>query len=133
MSTVYLLQNQYSHFLDRSGDWVTSENNQSLYRTTYKDEAINQKVEFSVKNPQLRITITEASVNEKGKLQLANGDTTTSTDQHENEAENDIIPLDAVPTATASNENPLDTLNQELMFNSDEPNQSALVAEPITH
>lgn len=80
MSTVYLLQNQDKHFLDRSGAWVASDHMQSLYRTAYKDEAINQKVEFSVKNPHLRITITPATLNEKGKLQLVNGDIISTGD-----------------------------------------------------
>ncbi len=70
MSIVYLLQNQHQHFLDKSGEWVTPENTKALYRTEFKDEAINRKVEFSVKNADLRLTVTQATVGNNGQLDI---------------------------------------------------------------
>ena len=70
MSTVYLLKNQHDHYLDKAGEWVNGENSKSLYRTAHKDEAINQKLEFSVKNFELRIEVTEVEVSEKGTLKV---------------------------------------------------------------
>lgn len=74
MSIVYLLQNQNQHFLDKSGEWVTAENTKPLYRTQFKDEAINRKVEFSVKNFELRIVVTQATVAENGNLVIEQKD-----------------------------------------------------------
>ncbi|WP_086934067.1 hypothetical protein [Agarilytica rhodophyticola] len=71
MNTVYLLKNQHNEYLDKSGEWVVGDNQKSLFRSVYKDEALNQKAEFSVKNFELRITITEAEIDEKGRVILA--------------------------------------------------------------
>lgn len=125
MAIVYLLQNQDKHFLDRSGEWVTSENNQSLYRTTHKDEAINQKVEFSVKNPHLRIAVTEACLNEKGKLLLAGDETLATLPETEIEADTGSI--------IASTESVLDAFDREFIATEDELSQVAHDTEPTTH
>jgi len=74
MSTVYILKNQRNEFLDKSGNWVGGENSKSLYRSAHKDEAINQKVEFSVKQAALRISVSEAKLLDAGKLELSEED-----------------------------------------------------------
>lgn len=71
MSEVYLLKNQHDEYLEKSGEWVLDGDSKSLYRTEHKDEAINMKVEFSVKKPDIRITLEKARYDEKGKLVLA--------------------------------------------------------------
>lgn len=70
MTQVYLLKNQKDEFLDRSGDWVKSGDEKTLFKTIHKDEAINQRVEYTVKNPEMRIFIETAAVNDNGKLAL---------------------------------------------------------------
>lgn len=70
MTQVYLLKNQNDEFLDRSGEWVRSADEKTLFKTVHKDEAINQRVEYTVKNPELRIYIETAAVNDDGKLAL---------------------------------------------------------------
>ncbi len=70
MTQVYLLKNQNDEFLDRSGEWVKSGDEKTLFKTIHKDEAINQRVEYTVKNPELRIFIETAAVNDDGKLAL---------------------------------------------------------------
>lgn len=71
MSIVYLLQNQHSQYLGKSGEWIEGDAGLALYRSAFKDEAINQKVEFSVKSADLRISIVEASLGKNGKPELA--------------------------------------------------------------
>ncbi len=71
MIDVYLLRNQHHEYLDRSGEWVNGSESKSLYRTEFKDEAINQKVKFSVKNAELRIEIATGTVEGKGKVILS--------------------------------------------------------------
>ncbi len=65
MSIVYLLQNQHDHYLNRAGEWVNGDGAASLFRTAHKDEAINQKVESSVKQIDQRIRVVEAELDEK--------------------------------------------------------------------
>ncbi|PCK09738.1 MAG: hypothetical protein COA42_02140 [Alteromonadaceae bacterium] len=68
MTDVYLLQNQRNEFFSKSGDWLESGDSKTLYRTQYKDEAINQKVEFSVKNPELRVSLVKGIAKNNGRV-----------------------------------------------------------------
>lgn len=68
MGEVYILKNQNNEFLDKSGGWATIHETKSFYRTPHKDEALNQKVEFSVKRPELRIAIETAQAEPNGKV-----------------------------------------------------------------
>lgn len=70
MNHVYVLSNQEHEYLEKSGDWSRGEDSRSLYRTPHKDEALNQMVELSVKNPTLRIRVCEVAVDEKGLLRI---------------------------------------------------------------
>lgn len=70
MTQVYLLKNQNNEFLNRSGEWVNSGEEKALFKTIHKDEAINQRVEYAVKHPELRINIETVSLNQDGKLVL---------------------------------------------------------------
>ena len=70
MSSAYIFQNQHQHFLSKSGEWVDGREGQALLKTFYKDEALNTKVEQTVKNPDLRIRIVECELNSRGLPQL---------------------------------------------------------------
>ena len=70
MTTVYLLKNQHNEYLEKSGEWAAVTNTKSLYRSQYKDEVVNQKVEIAMKNIQLRIEIVETRLAENGTLTL---------------------------------------------------------------
>ncbi|MFL0800895.1 MAG: hypothetical protein K6L80_10630 [Agarilytica sp.] len=71
MSIVYLLQNQHDQYLSKAGEWLEGDAASALYRTEHKDEAINRKVEFTVKNVALRISIVKASLRENGTPELS--------------------------------------------------------------
>lgn len=70
MSNIYILQSQNDLYLSKSGDWVSGDDSKVLFRTQHKDEAINQKVELTVKQPELRVSIGTAQLGDKGKLIL---------------------------------------------------------------
>jgi len=76
MSIVYLLKNQHDHYLNRSGEWVTAENHKTLFHTKHKDEAVNVKAEFSVKNAELRIYIFERSLDDTDNARLSSNSVT---------------------------------------------------------
>lgn len=71
MSSIYILQSQNDLYLSKSGDWVSGDQSKILFRTQHKDEAINQKVELTVKQPELRVSIGTAQHGDNGKLILA--------------------------------------------------------------
>lgn len=66
MSELFILQNQDNLFLNKQKDWVDGRDLNSLFKTTYKDEAINQMVEVSSKDYRQRIKVLQCSANEKG-------------------------------------------------------------------
>ena len=66
MTEVYLLQNDDGLFLNKQQEWVDGSDAGSLYKTAHKDDAINTKVELTVKAPYLRISTVVCSVNERG-------------------------------------------------------------------
>ena len=70
MTEAYVIQNQHAHFLDKNGEWSNGRENQSVYRTLHKDEAINVKVEQSVRNPELRLRVIPCALNDKGQPQI---------------------------------------------------------------
>lgn len=67
MTEVYLLKNHQGFYLNKQQDWVDGTDAASLYRTEHKDEAINTKVELTVKAPDLRIVIVDCALNERGQ------------------------------------------------------------------
>lgn len=74
MSQFFLIQNQDKQFLSKQGEWVGIDEGNSLYRTPHKDEAINIKVEHSVKNADIRLTIVPCTLNQRGLPVLCNAD-----------------------------------------------------------
>ena len=70
MTEAYVIQNQHAHFLNKSGEWGNGQENTTLYRTLHKDEAINVKVEQSVRNPDLRLKVVTCALNAKGQPQI---------------------------------------------------------------
>lgn len=66
MSEIFILQNQDKLFLNKQKDWVDGRDLNSLFKTSYKDEAINQLVEVSSKDYRQRIKVIQCSANEKG-------------------------------------------------------------------
>lgn len=67
MTEVYLLQNSENLFLSKQLQWISAQETAQLFRTPLKDEAINTKVEITVKAPDSRITIVKCELNDKGK------------------------------------------------------------------
>ncbi|MBX2858381.1 MAG: hypothetical protein KTR17_06940 [Cellvibrionaceae bacterium] len=66
MPEIYLLKNQHHAYLDKSNLWINSGERRQLFRTPHRDEALNMRVEWAVKHPELRIEITKVPLDEKG-------------------------------------------------------------------
>lgn len=67
VNALYLLQNQDKLFLSKAKDWVDATDRASLYRSRYKDEAINQLVETNSKDVTQRIRCVECEAGAKGQ------------------------------------------------------------------
>jgi hypothetical protein len=66
MSELFILQNQDKLFLGRQKEWLDGRDSGSLFKTPYKDEAVNQMFEVSSKDYTQRIKILGCAVSEKG-------------------------------------------------------------------
>lgn len=78
MSEVYIIRNQDHLYLDKQGEWVDGCDSHRLFRTAYKDEALNMKVELSVRHPQLRLTLVPGALDDKGHLVLSGSEPASS-------------------------------------------------------
>lgn len=68
MSEVYIIRNQDHLYLNKHGEWVDGSDSHTLFRTSHRDEALNMKVELSVRHPQLRLSLVTGALDEKGHL-----------------------------------------------------------------
>jgi len=87
MTETYILKNQHQAFLDKSNEWISAGERKQLFRTVHKDEAINMKVEWAVKHPDVRIEIVAVEVDEKG-LPLVDLPRPVKVDKQNNEQAN---------------------------------------------
>ncbi|BFM09584.1 hypothetical protein [Halioxenophilus aromaticivorans] len=67
MSTLFVLRNQDSLFINRQGEWVSGREANSLFRAKFKDEALNEVFEISARDFGQRITVEEVQATEKGQ------------------------------------------------------------------
>ena len=66
MSELFILQNQDKLFLGKQNIWLDGRDLNALFKTAYKDEAINQMFEASSKDYKQRIKVVTCAANEKG-------------------------------------------------------------------
>ncbi len=66
MSELFILQNQDKLFFSKHKEWVDGRDLNSLFKSAYKDEAINEMVEISAKDYRQRIKVIRCVANEKG-------------------------------------------------------------------
>jgi len=66
MTQTFILQNQNKHFFGKNKEWVDGYDANALFKTLYKDEAINQMVEISSKDYTQRVKVIGCELNEKG-------------------------------------------------------------------
>lgn len=70
MSEVFLLCDQHQHFFSKTGEWLQSGDSKALYRSPHRDAVINEKVELTVKHPDLRIKIVSAQQSDNGRVTI---------------------------------------------------------------
>ena len=65
MSHVYVLTNQHQQFLSKSNEWIDGRENTKLFRSEFKDVAINQMFEANTRDVTLRIELLECELDAK--------------------------------------------------------------------
>ena len=68
--TVFILCNQHQQYLNKSREWIAAGDSKTLLRTDFRDEIINEKVELTVKSPNLRIKTVKAQQSTNGRLTI---------------------------------------------------------------
>lgn len=66
MNSIFLLQNQHKRLLNKQGEWVDGREANTLFRSSHRDEALNQMIEVNARDYTLRIKILECTLNDRG-------------------------------------------------------------------
>jgi hypothetical protein len=67
MEPTYVVINQLGQYLNKHKLWISGRDNQLIYRTIHKDEAINQVFEMSSKDIELRARLLIVELDEKSQ------------------------------------------------------------------
>jgi hypothetical protein len=76
---VFVIRNQQGHYWTRAKDWVDGREPQRVMKLKHRDEVVNQLVELSAKNIDLRGEIVSCSLTDRGgpKLEVSTVPTPT--------------------------------------------------------
>ncbi len=64
---VFVIRNQLQQYWTRAGEWVDGREPQRLLKFRHRDEALNQLVELSARDIDLRGEVLRADVGERGE------------------------------------------------------------------
>jgi hypothetical protein len=76
-NTVFVLKNQQGLYLSKQQEWVDGAENQSIYRTRHRDEALNTVFEVSSRDIYLRAETVICSVDAKANPILSTAEPVT--------------------------------------------------------
>jgi hypothetical protein len=80
MDTVFVITNQHGHYWAKAKVWADGSDARSLWRSEYRDDAVNTLVELSTKDFELRGHIFEAQLNPRGEPLVTASDVPLSTE-----------------------------------------------------
>jgi len=63
---VFVIQNQHGYYLTRQNEWNDGHDAAALFKTPYRDIALNTLIELNAKDIELRGNIVSVALNEKG-------------------------------------------------------------------
>lgn len=66
----FIVRNQLGQFWTRAGEWVDGREPQRLMKFKHRDEAVNQLVELSAKDIDLRGEVASCELGERGEPQI---------------------------------------------------------------
>lgn len=71
---VFVIRNQQGLYLTRQNEWVDGHDPAPLFKTPFRDAALNTLIELNAKDIELRGVLAEVEVNEKGLPQVMPGE-----------------------------------------------------------
>jgi hypothetical protein len=74
---VFVIRNQHGFYLTRQNEWADGHDPAPLFRTAYRDVALNTLIELNARDIELRGSIIEVEVNEKGLPKIEPADAVT--------------------------------------------------------
>lgn len=75
---VFVIRNQHGLYLTRQNEWVDGHDPAPLFKTPFRDVALNTLIEVNAKDIELRGVITEVEVNDKGLPRVVPADESAS-------------------------------------------------------
>jgi hypothetical protein len=78
-NAVFIIRNQLGQYWIRAGEWVDGREPQRVLRFKYRDEAVNQLVELSAKDIELRAEVLQCDAGERDELKLEASEHLTPT------------------------------------------------------
>jgi len=103
MAEVFVLRNQHGAYLNKQQEWISFGDTKGLFRSDQRDELINEKVELTVKAPELRIQLVEAIQGDNGRI-LVDGKECLPRDNPNPPEDEDQMSLSMETGETASDE-----------------------------
>jgi hypothetical protein len=66
VTEIYVIRNQHQHYLGRNGEWVDGSHLPALFRTPYRDAALNELVEVNLRDLSLRAELLSCATDAHG-------------------------------------------------------------------
>ena len=94
MSKIYVVQSADGHYYSKHQEWLTGKDANQIYFGKYKDEALNQLIDITLNDVNVRAKVVETLLNERGlpileiiaqtDLNVSDGSSAINTDTEEN-------------------------------------------------
>jgi len=65
MSTVFVIQNASGHYYSKQGEWLSGKNAAAIYFGKFKDEALNQLIDITIKDVEVRAKVIDVVLNQR--------------------------------------------------------------------
>jgi hypothetical protein len=65
MSKVYVVQSSEGHYYSKHHEWLTGKEANRIFFGKYKDEALNQLIDITLKDVNIRAKVVETILNER--------------------------------------------------------------------
>ena len=65
MSKVFVVQSDQGHYFSKHGDWLSGKDASQIFFKKHKDEALNQLIDITIKDVNVRARVLEVALSEK--------------------------------------------------------------------
>jgi len=65
MSKVYVVQSAEGHYFSKRSEWLSGKDASQIYVGKYKDDALNQLIDITIKDVTVRAKVVEVELNDR--------------------------------------------------------------------